>query len=130
MKKILIPLLLSYMIFFLVGCTADVQPISLPTVEEIDKISIEMINGTKVSYEDIEYIEQVVSILLDAKATNKKSVQDVPVNKDFGSIHLENESKTTTVFYYEENKKYYIEQAYQGIYETDVDLESLFEGIE
>lgn len=35
----------------------------------------------------------------------------------YGTINIESDAGPTTIFYYEENGKYYLEQPYQGIYE-------------
>ena len=39
-------------------------------------------------------------------------------------------NKIATIFYYIEKGKYYIEQPYQGIYVTDVDIDVFIKGVE
>ena len=70
--------MISSIILYCVGCSNEQKssPILLPSIDEINKISIELIDGTKVSYEDAEYIEQVLSVLTDAKSTNKEVVEE------------------------------------------------------
>lgn len=60
----------------------------------------------------------------------KESIQDVPNVETYGKVDITNNSGITTFFYYQEDEKYYIEQPYQGIYETDVDIDAYVNGVE
>ena len=102
----------------------------LPAVDEIDSIEITAINGSQVSYSDKEWIEQLLSVFLQAEATTLQSIQDVPNVENYGKVDISNNGGITTVFYYVDSGKYYIEQPYQGIYETDVDIDALISGVE
>lgn len=132
MKKWISMLLVSVaFVFVLVGCsqkTAD--PIVLPDIDKIETVEITTVGGSTVSYSDKEWIEQFLSIFTQATATSKQSVQDCPNVDKYGKVDISNNGGITTVFYYAENGKYYIEQPYQGIYETDVDIDAFVSGIE
>jgi hypothetical protein len=117
-------------VFALVGCSKQAEPIVLPAVDEIDSIEITAINGSQVSYSDKEWIEQLLSVFLQAEATTLQSIQDVPNVENYGKVDISNNGGITTVFYYVDSGKYYIEQPYQGIYETDVDIDALISGVE
>lgn len=129
-KPTLLFVLIFSFVFALVGCSKQAEPIVLPAVDEIDSIEITAINGSQVSYSDKEWIEQLLSVFLQAEATTLQSIQDVPNVENYGKVDISNNGGITTVFYYVDNGKYYIEQPYQGIYETDVDIDALIIGVE
>ena len=65
-----------------------------------------------------EQIGELLSILLDMKPTDRQSVQDVPQEDEYTSIHFKDtEDHVYTLFYYEKDSTDYVEQPYQGIYE-------------
>lgn len=113
-------------LFCFAGCGKKAEPIVLPADKEIDSISIKRINGTQVLYEDLESIQQVMAVISNAKATNKESVQDFPRAEKYGTVNIKNNGGITTVFYYEEAGKYYVEQPYRGIYRLEDNPENLF----
>ena len=76
------------------------------------------------SYENSESIKQIISAISIGKATNKESVQDFPSEDEYGTINIESNDGTTTVFYYVNSGKYFVEQPYQGIYEAVGNLEN------
>ena len=118
-------------VFMLFGCVRQpANPIALPEVDEIEAIDITALDGSQASYSDKEWIEHFLSVLTQAEATTKESVQDVPNVDTCGKIDISNNGSITTVFYYADGGKYCIEQPYQGIYETTVDIDTLAKGIE
>ena len=64
----------------------------------------------------------MISNISNSKPTSKESVQDVPQVKSYIKIDIQFETGTSTLFAYEDNGKYYVEQLYQGIYEIDSKL--------
>ena len=110
--------------FLLMGCGKHAAPVVLPPVDDIDSISITTFDGTEVSFSDKEWIEQFITVVLEAKSTTKASIQDVPNAETYGEVDISNNSGVTTLFYYVEKGKCYIEQPYQGIYQTDTDIDS------
>lgn len=99
-------------------------PIVLPGIDKIEAVEITAMNGSTVAYTDKEWIEQFLSIFTQATATSMQSVQDFPNVDSYGKADISSNGGITTVFYYAKNGKYYIEQPYQGIYETDVDIDA------
>lgn len=113
----------------LVACNQKVAPpIVLPDVDKIEAIEITTTDGTVISYSDKETIEQILSILTQATATSKQSIQDYPQVDECSEIGISTDDKGTTVYYYEKKGKHYIEQPYQGIYQTDVDIDAFVLG--
>lgn len=106
------------------GCGRHAAPIVLPAVNDIDSIRITTFDETEVSFSDKEWIEQFITVVLEAKSTTKASIQDVPNAETYGEVDISNNSGVTTLFYYVEKGKCYIEQPYQGIYQTDTDIDS------
>lgn len=133
MMKKLLKLVIAIVSAFLclTGCRKHTaEPIMLPASDDIHSISIELIDGRQVTYDDSESIKQVISAISIGKATNKESVQDFPSENVYGTINIEGNGGPTTVFYYEKGGKYYVEQPYQGIYETEDNLENSLINIE
>lgn len=104
------------------------DPIVLPDVDKIEAIEITTTDGTIATYTDEEQIEQILSILTQAAATSKQSIQDYPQVDKCGEVDILTADKGTTVYYYEQKGKHYIEQTYQGIYETNVDIDAFILG--
>ncbi|EEQ56518.1 DUF5301 domain-containing protein [Enterocloster sp. OA13] len=127
MNRKLVKLLIAITSAFLclTGCRRNTaEPIILPTVDDICSINIELIDGRQMSYENSESIKQIISAISIGKATNKESVQDFPSEDEYGTINIESNDGTTTVFYYVNSGKYFVEQPYQGIYEAVGNLEN------
>ena len=127
MNRKLVKLLIAITSAFLclTGCRRNTaEPIILPTVDDICSINIELIDGRQMSYENSESIKQIISAISIGKATNKESVQDFPSEDEYGTINIESNDGTTTVFYYVNRGKYFVEQPYQGIYEAVGNLEN------
>ncbi len=109
-----------FMTFLLTACGKQGNPIVLPDREEI--VSIDVSDGEKTGFspnteeEAEEFISEFLSILMDMETTNKESITDAPANKDYITINLYCEDKTTTLFYYKDKGTEYVEQPYQGIY--------------
>lgn len=130
MKKIITRVLILTCVFGLIGCRKQAEPIVLPSVDEIDSINITTFDSSEISYSDEEWIEQFVDVLTKGEATTKESVQDIPNVESYGKVDISYNDKVSTIFYYTEDGKYYIEQPYQGIYITDVDIDALIKGVE
>lgn len=130
MKNIITWGLILTCVYGLIGCGKQAEPIVLPDVDEIESVNITTLDSSEISYFDEEWIEHFVGILTKAKATFKESVQDAPNVESYGKVDISCNDKVSTIFYYTEDGKYYIEQPYQGIYTTDVDIDALIKGVE
>ena len=118
-------LILVVFAWMLVGCSQNrkTSPINLPPIDQIESITITGFDGTQASYADNALIERIVSIITQCVPTAKQSVQDCPQVDKYGRMDISNNGGITTIFYYKENGRYYIEQPYQGIYETETDID-------
>ena len=123
MKKTLAIILASIMCLTLASC-GKADPIVLPDRDNIANISV-VIDGETICHEDSSWIDSVLSGIAGAEPTSKKSVQDVPQVDDYIKLDIQLYSGVSTVFAYEEDGKYYIEQPYQGIYELGADTYTL-----
>lgn len=121
MKRGIFAVIVMFTISFaLFTSNSRAEPITLPDLEEV--ISVKVSDGDdELVYTDVEDISSIISKIKEAKATSKPTVQDNPVNIDnYYSVYITaNEVQSTTLYIYKEKSKWYIEQPYQGIYETD-----------
>lgn len=122
MKSTAAILLTVIMCFVLASC-GKADPIVLPDRDNIANISV-VIDGEIIYHEDSSWIDSVMSGIADAEPTSKESVQDVPQVDDYIKLDIQLFGGVSTVFAYEKDGKYYIEQPYQGIYELDSDTYS------
>lgn len=130
MKKLITLVLVMVCVLGLVDCGKQIEPIALPAVNEIDSIDITTFDGSQISYSDKKWIEQFITVINQSEATCRESIQDVPNVDVFGKVDISNNGKVTTIFYYVDDEQFCIEQPYQGIYETDVNIDTLVKGVE
>ena len=119
MKKYLLICLICSLL--LVGCSKTASPIRLPDLNNISSINISF-EENKIHHTNKTWINDVILEIKNAKATRKESVQDEPKVEEYIKIDIKYSGNTSTLFAYENKKKYYIEQPYQGIYEIDDNL--------
>ena len=97
--------------------------LNLPVIEELSNITLKQ-NEKSIVINDIDEIKDIIDVLNGVKrVTKQESIQDAPVNVD-DEIKVDfefKESGISTVFVYEKNDEYYIEQAYNGIYRISPD---------
>lgn len=103
--------------------------LNLPEVEELSKIELKR-NGMSVGIYKTEEIKDIINVLSGVKRITKtESILDYPVNVndeiqvDF-TFNEDIEYKAggiSTIFLYEKNERYYIEQPYNGIYQISAD---------
>lgn len=109
--------------FGLTACD-KVDPITVPDADDI--ISITVTSGKEsITYDDKDWITQVISDINSSKPTNKQSVQDVPQKDNYMKVGIKLDKGTTILFIYKDGESYYIEQPYHGIYEIDSELYDL-----
>lgn len=101
--------------------------LNLPQVEELSKIELKK-NGMSVGIYKTDEITDIINVLLGVKRITKtESIQDSPVNVndeiqvDFILDEDIRYKAVSTIFLYEKNEKYYIEQPYNGIYQISAD---------
>lgn len=96
--------------------------LKLPIVEDLSNIKIEQ-NDNSVVINEFEKMKDIIYVLGGVvRETREKSVQDYPnaIDEIQVDFQLKN-NKIATIWGYEEDNKYYIEQAYNGIYRISAD---------
>ena len=97
--------------------------LNLPQIDNLKIISLEQ-NANEKVISDNKEMRDIINILNGQERTTKKeSIQDDPVNTT-NKIKIDfnfKESGASTIFVYEKNNKYYIEQPYIGIYRISED---------
>ena len=121
MKKFLSLCLCLTCVLTLVGCGKKAVPITLPQTDEITSMDITVGENT-VSHSDKTWIGEIITDISSSEPTKKESVQDAPQVERYIKIDFQFETGTSTIFAYEDSRKYYIEQPYQGIYKIDSQL--------
>ena len=121
MKRIYVfPIISLLIVILLSACSSKVaDSVVLPTTDDVTSITV-VSGDTTATSTDKEWMGEVMSILMDMTATSKVSVNDFPSVDDYITINLNcSDDTVTTIFFYEERGKEYVEQSYQGIYEPD-----------
>ena len=72
-----------------------------------------------VTRDDPQYLRDVLKRASAAVPTDLKSVSDTPMQADYVQIELVQPQRSSRLFAYEDQGKYYLEQPYQGVYEID-----------
>lgn len=97
--------------------------LNLPQLEKLESISLEQDTNKKV-INDNEKMKDIINILNERERTSKEeSIQDSPVNTS-NKVKIDfnfKETGASTLFVYERNNEYYIEQPYNGIYRISMD---------
>ena len=123
MKKYISIFLCLACVLTLVACGKKADPIKLPKTDQITSIDI-TVGGNTVSHSDKTWISEIIADISSSEPTKKESVQDVPQAESYIKIDFQFETGTSTLFAYEDNGKYYVEQPYLGIYKIDNQLYS------
>ena len=121
MKKYISLFLCLVCMLTLVACGKKADPIMLPQTDDITSIDI-TVEESAVNHTDKVWISELIADISSSEPTNKESVQDIPQVESYIKIDFQFETGTSTLFAYEDNGIYYIEQPYQGIYEIDSQL--------
>ena len=96
---------------------------------KLQEINLTLYNGKSVNVTESKKVEDIVKVINSAESTKEESVQDVPNADQYGRIVLVSKEDERTLYYYEREGKYYIEEPYVGIYQCDQDLNSYFKSI-
>ena len=97
--------------------------LNIPSDDSVYSINLEQ-NGKKIEVSEQDKIKDIIYIISEVKrTTTNESIQDSPINVE-NEIKIDfeyEENKTSTVFVYKKNGKYFIEQPYNGIYRISPD---------
>lgn len=111
------------------GCTGNDNAEIVKESSKLQEINLTLYNGKSVNVTESKKVEDIVKVINSAESTKEESVQDVPDAKQYGKIILASKEDERTLYYYEREGKYYIEEPYVGIYQCDQDLNSYFKSI-
>lgn len=96
-------------------------PINLPAKDEVFGIQIEQVSeGESLGVVQITETSDIETILMALQNTNKtlkKSYNDAPCRRDYFRIYIDG-TTLQRLYLYNDANKYYIEEAYVGIYKT------------
>ena len=115
--------------FILCGCTKSESPLLVQKKESVKEISIESKDISLKTYKDKKDILTIIEYLNEAK-WKAESVNDVPVEKNYGMISLKMEKETKKIYFYQKNKEYLLESPYIGFYKQTLSVERLVKAIE
>lgn len=121
MKKIISLVLCIICTLTLVACGKKADPITLPQADEIISIDI-TVGANTVNHSNKTWISETIADISGSEPTKKESVQDIPRVENYIKIDFRLKTGISTLFAYEDNGQYYIEQPYQGIYKIDSPL--------
>ncbi len=106
-----------------------IYELNLPELENLQSISLKQDENEKI-FSDSDKIKEILDIIGGVKSKIKKeSIQDYPVNVvDAIKVNFNFIGRgASTLFVYEKNNKYYIEQPYNGVYQISADEYDLIE---
>lgn len=97
--------------------------LNIPSDDSVYSINLEQ-NGKRIEVSEQDKIKDIIYIISEVKrTTTNESIQDSPINVE-NEIKIDfeyEENKTSIVFVYKKNGKYFIEQPYNGIYRISPD---------
>ena len=97
--------------------------LNIPSDDSVYSINLEQ-NGKRIEVSEQDKIKDIIYIISEVKRiTTNESIQDSPINVE-NEIKIDfeyEENKTSTVFVYKKNGKYFVEQPYNGIYRISPD---------
>lgn len=89
--------------------------IKIPNITDITSINLQTLKQEKTITNKVE-ITKIINIINTSKQTKKQSINDYPTNATkIITITFISKEKNTTIYIYNQNDKYYVEQPYQNI---------------
>lgn len=113
----------------LCSCTKSKSPLLVQKKESVKEISIESKDISLKTYKDKKDISTIIEYLNEAK-WKAESVNDVPAEKNYGTISLKMEKETKKIYFYQKNKENLLESPYIGVYKQTLSVERLVKAIE
>ena len=97
--------------------------LNIPSDDSVYSINLEQ-NGKRIEVSEQDKIKDIIYVISEVKrTTTNESIQDSPINVE-NEIKIDfeyEENKTSTVFVYKKNGKYFVEQPDNGIYRISPD---------
>ena len=113
----------------LCSCAKNKSPLLVQKKESVKEISIESKDISLKTYKDEKDISTIIEYLNEAK-WKAESVNDVPDEKNYGTISLKMEKETKKIYFYQKNKKNLLESPYIGVYKQTLSVERLVKAID
>ena len=111
------------------SCAKNKSPLLVQKKESVKEISIESKDISLKTYKDEKDISTIIEYLNEAK-WKAESVNDVPDEKNYGTISLKMEKETKKIYFYQKNKKNLLESPYIGVYKQTLSVERLVTAID
>lgn len=121
MKKFGIFALCLICLFGLLSCGKKAESVTVPDAADVVSIAITIDDHTA-THLDRAWIRETLSAVCNSNPTGYQRIQDVPQIEPYIRIELQFKEGSSVLFAYEDGEKYYLEQPYQGIYETNAQL--------
>lgn len=127
-RKTRVLFLITMMIctFIFSGCAQKEKANIVMQSSKLEAITITLFNEDIIEVTDSTKIQDIVNVINNAKQTKDESTQDVPDVEKYGKITFVSKGNDRILYYYEKNKKWYIEEPYVGIYECSQNLNNFF----
>lgn len=124
-KKLFSILICMSLMFVIIGCSnSKTYTIDIFKLDEVSSITIDTLSqyDNIIEVNDKETIKKIYNIF-NNKETNIESINDNPTNPEilFIVTFYNNEGEHKSSYIYKKNNKYYLEQPYNGIYESTFD---------
>lgn len=119
----IIVVLLICIIVYIFFMNRNIHTLNIPKVDDLSSISFERGSVMKKITDEKVMEDIVLQLNGSGRMTKKESVNDAPVEIEQPikvELHLKKEG-SSIVYLYEKSDKYYLEQAYNGIYEISGD---------
>lgn len=113
---------------FLMGCSKGQEAAKLVIdPANVEKVTVVLPNKKKTVVRDAKQVQELVDVLNSATATREESVQDTPTVAKYGKLVLKSKQKSRVLYYYQKSGKWYVEDPYNGIYQSKRNLNKLVE---
>lgn len=118
MKRSIVVCVLIISFIFLISCkNKEIKKPDLPDIENVVSMSLEF-DGECETVEEKEWIKTILSDFSTAKTTDLPTLNDVPTVENYVLIYfVTTQGKSINMYVYENEDKYYLEQAYYGVFE-------------
>lgn len=118
MKRSIVVCVLIISFIFLIFCkNKEIKKPDLPDIENVVSMSLEF-DGECEAVEDREWIKTILSDFSTAKITDLPTLNDVPTVENYVLIYfVTTQGKSINTYVYANEDKYYLEQAYCGVFE-------------
>lgn len=124
--KVLFLITMMICTFILSGCVQKEKTNKTIQSSKLEAITITSFDEDIIEVTDSTKIQDIVNVINNAKRTKDESTQDVPDVEKYGKITFVSKDDDRILYYYQKNKKWYIEEPYVGIYECSQNLDNYF----